>query len=785
MSTPAVYSSLEKEDRADDKNNGFASDQPVTSHDGDLKGLYKLDTWLRSYVIIIGIYFVGAVFCVAWSYTGALLDNDASKRRVFRTGDRVPVDQLYSGIALSALLTPASIFVQFITYDFRRLHLFSLTTQQPVAIKDLDEIADSITLLSLRSVVKYSWWYGLMHAALIMTRTLIIPVGTLSLTVGPYSYYKDGFGVVGLPISAADAAGTNVTALSSAMGGSPDLDFHPSFSKNDTFLTQTVFTFVGSLVSQNALANVDSGILGPVPTHNLTFATNTTYDGLVFFSWTANCEAATEVNYTSYKEDGNRIYNFTLPDQSVESIELLSQGSQRMRLWSNSTRHGSNKIPTSGTTYFLSATKAIPDINETALRNRGNDKSLVQTDGGDWISRTKCTPTLEWLVGSCTFNGTIMTACYERSGINMSSLDTAALDSLGLYMTAIPWYIFNNKMGIVDDTLDALYTIPTARDLGHFFGNMAHAIASISTAGYFGTSEVPTLSSIIKSVYIVRCSVLIAVTVMLFLSVTVSIIDIARNRIKHLPQLPSDFVAIAHAVRGPWWDYELVGYRPWDTTKSRSAGASTVMFGVDTEDPRRLARLFLIGLVEVHQGPFIGTFVRQALTVLKRSPNEVSVKPQASADRYTSDLNGDHVLQVLSLVGSERGGDDTSKSDVLENIFGVLVPSIFDRLVEAEPANNLGVVEADHPLGTGHNVAIAAQAILSDPELETKQVSALRVREFRRASLKSVDDIDKIEILAIRASSILEGKLKARKRMHERAMLDDHSDAKFCRQPII
>jgi hypothetical protein len=586
MSTPAVYSSLEKEDRTDDKNNGFASDQPVTSHDSDLKGLYKLDTWLRSYVIIIGIYFVGAVFCVAWSYTGALLDNDASKRRVFRTGDRVPVDQLYSGIALSVLLTPASIFVQFITYDFRRLHLFSLTTQQPVAIKDLDEIADSITLLSLRSVVKYSWWYGLMHAALIMTRTLIIPVGTLSLTVGPYSYYKDGFGVVGLPISAADAAGTNVTALSSAMGGSPHLDFHPSFSKNDTFLTQTVFTFVGSLVSQNALANVDSGILGPVPTHNLTFATNTTYDGLVFFNWTANCEAATEVNYTSYKEDGNRIYNFTLPDESVESIELLSQGSQRMRLWSNSTRHGSNKIPTSGTTYFLSATKSIPNINETALRNRGNDKSLVQTDGGDWISRTKCTPTLEWLVGSCTFNGTIMTSCYERSGINMSSLDTDALDSLGLYMTAIPWYIFNTQMGIVDDTLDALYTIPTARDLGHFFGNMAHAIASISTAGYFGTSEVHTLSNIIKSVYIVRCSVLIAVTVMLFLSVTVSIIDIIRNRIKHLPQLPSDFVAIAHAVRGPWWDYELVGYRPWDTTKSRSAGASTVMFGVDTEDPR-------------------------------------------------------------------------------------------------------------------------------------------------------------------------------------------------------
>jgi hypothetical protein len=88
--------------------------------------------------------------------------------------------------------------------------------------------------------------------------------------------------------------------------------------------------------------------------------------------------------------------------------------------------------------------------------------------------------------------------------------------------------------------------------------------------------------------------------------------------------------------------------------------------------------------------------------VLKRSPDEVSVKPKASAERLTSDLNSDHVLQVMNLVGSERGGDDTSKRDVLENIFGVLVPSVLDRLVEAKPANDLGVVEADHPLGTGH-----------------------------------------------------------------------------------
>lgn len=592
MSTPAVYSSLEKEDRVDEKNPSSAEDQPISSlsKDGnqqnDNKGLYKLDSWLRAYVIILCIYFAGAVFCVAWSYTGALLDNDASKRRVFRTSASLPVDQLYSGIALSALLAPAAVLVQFVVWDFRRLHLFALTTQQPVAVKDLDDIAESLTLWTLGTVVKYSWWYGVMHAALIITRTLLVPVGTLSLTVGPYTHYKDGLGVVGLPISVGDAAASNVTTLSSAMGGSPGPKFHPSLSKNDTFLSQTVFTFVGSLVSQNALANVDSGILGPVPTHNLTFATNTTYEGLVFFNWTANCEAATEVNYTSYKDDGNTVYNFTLPDNSVESIELLARGSQRIRFWSNATKHGTYKIPTSGTTYFLSATKSIPNINETALRNRGDDESLVQTDGGDWISRTKCTPSLEWLVGSCTFNGTIMTSCFEKPGSNKTTLDTDALDALSMYMSAIPWYIIRNQISIVDDTLDALYTIPTSKDFGHFFGNMAHAIVSIATAGYFGTSEVETLVKVIETVYIVRCSVLIAVTVMLFLTVTVSIIDIIRNRIKRLPQLHASFLAIAHAVRGPWWDHELVGYKPWHEAKSRSAGEATVMFGLDTEDPR-------------------------------------------------------------------------------------------------------------------------------------------------------------------------------------------------------
>ncbi|KAH6874434.1 hypothetical protein B0T10DRAFT_586405, partial [Thelonectria olida] len=580
MGTPPVYRSLEKEDQLEiQQDNGQTAQlytyppPPPRIHDNDTtKGLFKLDNWLKWYIVILSVYLAASVAALAWSYTGALLDDDASKRRVFRTGDSVPVNQLYSGIALSALLAPAGVLVQWVVHDFRRLHLFALATQQPVRVGDLDELSDNFSIWTMRTVARYSWWYGLMHSVLILTRTLLVPVGTLILTVGPYVYLKNGHGVVGLPMSRAEAATTNITALSTAMGGVEGDGFRPSLGRNDTFLSQAVYTFVGNLVSQSALISIDSGTLGPVPTHNLTFKQNTTYHGLVFFRWDAHCEAATEVSYISRQEGGNTTYNFTLPGGHVESIELMSQSSQRIRLWNNETDGESGEIPTGGTTFFLSATRSIPTINETALLDRGADKSLVQTDDGNWISRTKCTPSFEWMIGSCSFDGVIMTSCLPSPGSNTSALDTEALDALSVYMTAIPWYIFNKQIGIVDDTLDSLYSIPTSEDLGHFFGNMAHAIVSISTAGYFGTVEVPSVSRITEQVYIVRCSVLITVTLMLALAVAVSVFDIVRNQTRGLPYLPAGFLAIAHAVRGP--------------IKMRQSHASTVMFGVDSSDPR-------------------------------------------------------------------------------------------------------------------------------------------------------------------------------------------------------
>lgn len=547
--------------------------------------LYRIDNWLKWYIIILSAYLAVAIFSVAWSYTGVLLDDDSSQRRIFRTSENIPVDQLYSGIVLSAFLAPAGVLVQLIVHEFRGLHLFALATQRPIKVADLDDINDNFSLWTLRTVVKYSWWYGLMHAVLIFTRTLLVPVGTLILTVGPYTPLKSGSGVVGLPISRADAIQGNFTPLSSAMGGEEKASFSPSFGDDDAFLNQLVYTFVGNLVSQSALVNVDSGILGPVPTHNITFEHNTTYDGLVFFRWNANCRAATEVSYLSYQQNGSTIFDFTMPSGYVESIKIISQGSQRTKLWHAAMDGESGRIPAGGTTFFVSATTSVTTINDTTLADKVPDESLVRVDDGHWISRTKCTPSLDWVVGSCTFNGTIMASCLPSPRSNTSQLDTAALDALSAYMTAIPWYIFNKQLAIVDNTLDQLYSIPTSRDFGHFFGNMAHAIVSISTAGYFGTSKVPTLSRVTEQVYIVRTSVLIAFMLMLALSVAVCVLDIVRNQIRRLPYLPAGFLSIAHAVRGSWWERELDGNFAWDNIKQRESHASTVMFGIDRSEP--------------------------------------------------------------------------------------------------------------------------------------------------------------------------------------------------------
>ncbi|GKT50044.1 uncharacterized protein ColSpa_10225 [Colletotrichum spaethianum] len=384
--------------------------------------------FLKTCIVCISVYLIAAIAAVVWSYQGPPVDGTFSQRRVFRTPDSLKVDQLYSGLALSALLAPAGMLVQWIMHDFRQLRLFAITAQQPVLLADLDKIGDESSSLTLKTM-----------------------------------------------------------------------------------------------------------------------------------------------------------------DSSNQTIDIgpKKKESQTLRLWNSAGNTTINGIPVGGTTYFISAgTSSSLEVSTLT-----NDTSLTKTADGHWISRSKCTPEFSWEVAGCVFNGTIMTECYSEPNTNTTAIDTVALNALQSYMTAIPWRIFIERLTIVDKTIDTLYSIPTTRDWGHFFGNIAQSIAAISTAGYYGTATVPTVARVQEDVYIIRTVVLWIVLVMLAVVFFTSCLDIWRSKSRGLPFRTATFLAISNAVRGPWWDQVLYGSCVADEVAMQKRSSAAVMFGADVNNPYHVGLL--------------------------------------------------------------------------------------------------------------------------------------------------------------------------------------------------
>ncbi|KAL0933760.1 uncharacterized protein CTRU02_210559 [Colletotrichum truncatum] len=84
---------------------------------------------IQVYIVCIFLYVLATIATAVWTYQGPAADSKYIQARVFRTSDRVAVNQLYSGLALSALLAPAGMLVQRITHRFRQLRLSALTAQ--------------------------------------------------------------------------------------------------------------------------------------------------------------------------------------------------------------------------------------------------------------------------------------------------------------------------------------------------------------------------------------------------------------------------------------------------------------------------------------------------------------------------------------------------------------------------------------------------------------------------------------------------------------------------------
>ena len=549
--------------------------------------LYRLDDPVRWNILGVLVYAAASVAIVFWTFAGPSL---ATGKRVLRTGE-LKVDQFYSGLALSAILAPAGIMIRRISNDLALLHPFALASKRAVRVADLDRMMDP-GIKAAATVSKYSFWFAAVQAILIITGALIVPIGTLLVTTGEYASPTKSTAVVGLPTSYT----SNTMTMSIEIGCASSGTCTPTYDlSNDFFMEMSIDMFRGTLISQSGYLSTRPNMLGPIATSNITFEDGVTYGGIVTYGWDSGCEPTDEITYTSEIGPSEWMVNFTFPNgQTSLNNDVWDPF---LILYSDSDRWvKNNTIPLGGNTYFAVA----GSMNGTA--SLPSDTTGLDIVNQTWISRVKCSPVLEWQVSSCTWSAGAMVDCTSSPGGNTTTLDTIGLDALNGYLTAIPWAIQQEVDEILygnEPLVTVLCTNPKATsdhqnrapgliDYHNLYGAVAQSLATVTTAGYYGTAEVPTTGSAPKRVYIVRTYILAIVVVVLFGVSILTTANLAYSLLTHLPLRRATLLTVANAIRGPWWDIVLWGGCTLSPPELRKKHQSYVMFGVDVQHPQHI-----------------------------------------------------------------------------------------------------------------------------------------------------------------------------------------------------
>lgn len=545
---------------------------------GQGSGLYKLPLLIRWYLSILVIYATSAFAAIVWALSGPAV---SGQRRVLRTGD-TPVNQFYAGLALSVILAPAAMILRQSIAELSSMHPFALAARKAIRISDLDLIMDSHAgVFALRALQRHSTWYSLVQAMLLLCSFLLVPVGTLILTVDNYMPQTLRQAVVGIP-----AMQGNPYALSTSMGGTISSNPEKRFGIDDRVLPVLTTTMRGIALTLPTSVDATPGILGPSSTLNITFQPNVRYQGVITYHWSGNCLPADEEIGMTWNGKSENI-TFTFPDGTHQSA--YSSNISTALMWSNATQWTDSGIPLDGWTY---AAQIGPDqfvgppVGRGAVNYTDVKDGLLHQDGV-WISRAKCKPSLNWEVSSCTWTGSMMDDCVNAPGTNTTELDIQGLDAWPGYMTAIFWGEEAKQSPLFVQAYQVFAY--TYLDYNVICGINALAISQITTAGYFGTAMVPTTGQAAAPVYIVRLPVLICVIFLLVLVVTLISTDLILASRRHVPMRRVSFLTIAAAVRGRWWDDELYGR--CTIGRSRLRGRSTdamVQFGVDADNPEHI-----------------------------------------------------------------------------------------------------------------------------------------------------------------------------------------------------
>lgn len=494
------------------------------------------------------------------------------------------VEQFYSGLALSLLLTPAAIIIRRIAYDLALLHPFAVASAMPVDVADLDCLMDPGFVAMLR-LFKYSTIRAVIQGFLLAAGSFLVPIGTLLVFTGTYSAPLSGIGVVGMPTSFGNGMGLSIEM--SRWTGSEG----PAIQKNDFFLNTATSMFVGNIIRQTGVLSDIAPRLGPTLTANLTYEEGVRYDSIVTYSWSSGCRRADEITYVESTEAYAWTYNISFPNGAYQNNADAWESEISM----------TNVTSTDNvtTTYYA----VIGTIQETVNMDMAQDSgSAVEVNNGSWISRVACTPAFDWTVSSCLWKDGSMTDCHATPGANTTLLDNVALDALKYYLSDIPLYLYEQDsytygletlqsalMFDPKETSDHQYRVPVLADYNNMYGLIAQSIASVTTSGYYGAAEVCTTGSTPRPVYLVRTYVLAIVVAILVLSPLFTFAILFWNLTNRIPLRSASFLTIANAVRGPRWDAALYGgclMSPWEL-RHKYRGWS-VMYGVDEQAPNHV-----------------------------------------------------------------------------------------------------------------------------------------------------------------------------------------------------
>lgn len=473
----------------------------------------------------------------------------SSGNRVLRIWN-AEVNQFYSGLALSFLLTPAAVLIRRISHDFALLHPFALASARPVSLSDLDIMMDPGFSATLR-LFKYSPWTGIIQALLTIAGFALVPLGTLMVYTGTYVNPISGTAVVGMPTE-----WSNMMELSIEMG---DLGGNSSETQDNLFLSISLDVFLGNIIAQIGVIPQTSFLLGPSPTSNLTYEDSARYSGIVTYTWDAQCSYTDDIQYSEVTGDSEWLFNITFPNGEYHS-NLDAWESQLVL----------SKKPEDNETYFV----IIGTDQETVNLAEAENEGAISRSNGAWISRVACLPTFSWQTSACTWNQSAgaMQNCEEEPGSNTTELDTAGLDMLDECITLVPLGVYQAgnyiyglealQTALMFDptaTTDHQYRAPVLSDFTSMYGMAAQALAIVSTSGYFGTAFVPVEESSPRPAYIVREYVLAFVLLLLAVPSFLCSWAIVSDRWRGIPFRPATFLTVAAGTRGSWWNSKLFG----------------------------------------------------------------------------------------------------------------------------------------------------------------------------------------------------------------------------------